>query len=203
MKISNNNVMIDLETLGIRPGCVILSIGAVRFNTKRGIFGPSFYRVVNRQTCLEAGLVSDPDTQAWWENQSPEAQLVLREADNPSRSSSLGEILLDLKTFLETISLNDDTIDGGRYSLGSAEVWSNGADFDLPILSYAYKVCGLGRSPWRPYSGRCYRTLKNLFPGLMAVKEGIKHNALDDAAAQARHATKLLSHLEGICKSTK
>jgi exodeoxyribonuclease VIII len=75
-------------------------------------------------------------------------------------------------------------------------VWGNGADFDLPILSAAYVAAGFGGPPWKPYNGRCYRTLKNLRPDVpRPERRGTAHNALDDAVFQAEHAIALLAAL--------
>ena len=70
----------------------------------------------------------------------------------------------------------------------------NGADFDLPILAAAYAAVGLS-VPWKPYNGRCYRTLKNLAPVVKLARPGTHHNALDDARTQAVHAIKLMRHI--------
>jgi hypothetical protein len=49
------NVMIDIETLGTRPGSVILSIGACRFGAD-GI-GEEFYRAIDVLDSLMAGAL--------------------------------------------------------------------------------------------------------------------------------------------------
>lgn len=46
-----NNIMVDLETLGVETGCIILSIGAIAFDHVKNELGPKFYRIVNRKTC--------------------------------------------------------------------------------------------------------------------------------------------------------
>ncbi len=65
-------------------------------------------------------------------------------------------------------------------------VWSNGADFDIPMLSHAYAQHGL-EPPWQFHRNRCFRTYKNL-PGAKGIRIpplGVKHNALSDAHNQA------------------
>ena len=70
------------------------------------------------------------------------------------------------------------------------EVWSNGADFDVPMLAHAYTQVGI-EIPWKFWNARCFRTWKSL-PGSKNVKlppmAGVKHNALTDAVTQAQHA---------------
>jgi hypothetical protein len=184
-----SRVMIDLETLGTRPGCSILSIGAVEFGPA-GVKS-SFYVVARRSSCRDAGLVEDPDTIAWWDKQSHEARDLIVESADQLRSVPLGHALNQFDFWLEQVTgcVNAD----GRKNL---QVYGNGADFDLPILSEAYRRCGMV-APWPAYAGRCYRTLKNLKPELKMVRSGIHHNALDDAKAQAEHCAVILHELGG------
>jgi len=165
--------MIDLETLGTTADSVILSIGAVRFNLESGsVFDDldnTFYQVITIDHQVNRHISGD--TIAWWMKQSKEAQDVFI-GDN----CTLNVALVGLYAWI-------DPMPGSR-----PNVWSNGADFDLPMLNHAYKQCGM-LPPWKPYAARCYRTYKNL-PGARVVKverEGHHHNALDDAIYQATH----------------
>jgi inhibitor of KinA sporulation pathway (predicted exonuclease) len=74
-----------------------------------------------------------------------------------------------------------------------ALVWGNGADFDNPILAAAYRATGISQG-WKPYNGRCYRTIKNLAPQVRLVRTGTHHNALDDARAQAQHLLDIVEY---------
>lgn len=173
-------VMIDLETIGTSPGCSILSIGAAEFSPALGP-DAKFYATVSRQSCRDAGLSEDPRTLEWWHR-----QIDSRILNDAPGHSSIGEALHQFAFWLQQVSpLDKDLL-----------VYGNGADFDLPILAEAYRRCGL-RQPWAPYSGRCYRTLKNLRPNIVLVRTGSKHNALDDAVSQAEHATRLMNDLKG------
>jgi 3'-5' exoribonuclease-like protein len=176
-----DNVMIDLETLGTRPGSVIVAIGAVPFNRTSVDTASTFYRVVSTRSCLAAGLSIDPDTEKWWAKQDESVRAVLEEAKDASSTGydSIGVALVDLATGIR-----------GRF------VWSNGADFDLPILAEAYLRCGLGNPPWGYQATRCYRTIRALRPDVAFVKSGVAHTALDDAISQAHHAVRLLASLQ-------
>jgi DNA polymerase III epsilon subunit-like protein len=177
------NVMIDTETLGTRPGCVILSVGMVAF-TWDAIQPNPFYAEVFTPSCLGAGLVIDPMTAKWWASQTERE--ILDRTGSSRQSLSLGLVLSLIRRWFE--------------DLGPAEgilVWGNGADFDLPILAHAFAVCGYGAPPWGHYAGRCYRTLKNLRPEVAINRQGAHHNALDDARAQANHAMRL-GHIIGV-----
>lgn len=175
------HVMVDLETLGNTPGCVILSIGAVGFCPVTGIMGERFYRVVNTLSAIDAGLEADASTQEWWSKQSKEAQQVLLDAGSPdgSLNSHLKDVLNEFNDFLRSEPFSD------------VRVWGNGSDFDNAILAVAYKRCGI-KPAWEFWNNRCFRTLKNSAPQIKMERSGTHHNALDDAVTQARHALAIL-----------
>lgn len=171
------HIMIDLETLGTTADAVILSIGAVRFDLDSGTVAyphgqQGFYQVLDIDDQLQKHQRRiSASTLAWWMTQPREAQAVF--TDEWPKAGLYGA-MSNLGTWI---------------SQGAAPlVWSNGADFDLPMLVHAYTQADLPL-PWAAYAGRCYRTYKNL-PGARGVKvlrQGQHHNALDDAVYQAQH----------------
>jgi hypothetical protein len=171
------NVMIDLETLGLKPGCAIVAIGASMFSTSDNSF---FYSNISKYSNSVAGLTLDPSTLAWWNLQSKEAQEL----------SLYGSDILQetLRQFAEWLK----EIEDGKFEV---RVWGNAASFDLKILEAAYAACGIP-VPWKYYNEMCFRTLKNL--GLVVEPEfaGVKHYALADARHQARWAEKILEKIE-------
>lgn len=173
------HVMIDLETLGRRAGCAILSIGAVAFDAKAKELGPELYTVVRLDSCEKAGLHIDPDTIAWWEKQSPEAQKVLKQARAARGNKVLPKALEELNKYLS------------QFDLKKVKVWGNGSDFDNAILTACYAAIGQN-IPWEFWNNRCYRTLKSLKPQVKLARQGTYHNALDDAKSQAAHAIQLM-----------
>lgn len=177
------DIMLDMETLGTKPGCKILTIGATTFNV-----GP-----VTNQTRFECAirvdtqdlLKADPNTVDWWAKQSPEARKAAFENVNAVRLT-------------RALILFSDWID----SLNCIPViWCNGAPFDAPVLEYAYDIYNT-TVPWDFRKVRCYRTLKALFGHLIVEPEftGVKHNALADAVHQAKYAEMLMSVLPLECK---
>lgn len=171
------NIMIDLETLGTRPGSTILSIGATTFDTS-GVGEDEFYWVINRKTCAAAGLKEFDDTVFWWARQ-PGGVAFLSKC-NDDRSAPLGGVLSIFTTWLDNLE-----------PIGTRFIWGNGADFDIALLAEAYHRCGL-IPPWKYSNVRCYRTLKNLHPAC-PIAVANNHNALDDAKNQAEHASRLLT----------
>lgn len=81
------DVMIDIETLGTKPGAAILSIGAVMFSATG--LGETFYTPVSLKSCTDIGLTVDPDTVAWWMQQSEEARQAAFQADAPPLQTAL------------------------------------------------------------------------------------------------------------------
>lgn len=174
------HVMLDLETLGTKPGSVILSIGAVNFGPK-GI-GPKIYIPINQASSEASGLTTDRATLGWWLRQSPEARTVLEETRKGG--VRLPDALEQFAAFM-------------RQCGSDVRVWGCGANFDNVLLSHAYSVVGQ-RLPWKYTNDRCYRTLKNLFPSITIERAGTHHNAVDDALSQAEHATRIMQHIQDM-----
>lgn len=170
------HVMCDFETLDTAPSAVVLSIGLVEFFPETQSLGREFYALFEVQGQLDMGRTISESTLLWWMKQSQEAR---REAFRKSDRRSVGEVLLDVNRFLEQCD-------------GEPLIWGNGAAFDNTILSSLYAQWGIHQA-YHFTSDRCYRTLKNLVPGVKLDQYGgVAHNALDDAKNQAHHAMILL-----------
>lgn len=173
------DVMVDLETLGTVPGCSVLSIGAVAFDADADAVSESTYGIcILRSSCLDAGLFEDVATIDWWAKQDPDVAQILDLAQDPEIAVPLSDALTDFSFWLAGYGPD-------------VRIWGNGADFDNPILAAAYRAAGIDL-PWESYSGRCYRTLKNLRRDVPFVRIGSHHNAVDDAVSQAAHAVRIL-----------
>ena len=168
------DVMLDLETLGTSPGCCVLSIGATTFDGKY-----QFYEKIDPVDARRY-FTENIDTLRWWSKQDSAAR---EEAFSGTLTANAA--LLKFANWFESLPAVRKDI----------QIWGNGADFDLPILKAQYEKFDLV-IPWAPYSGRCYRTLKSLLPHVAApTKNKQKHNALEDAIYQAKHAVTLLQVL--------
>jgi DNA polymerase III epsilon subunit-like protein len=161
-----DQLMVDCETLGTSADSVIMSIGAVKFDLDSdAIDDEGFYASVSIDSNLAEGRKLDESTLIWWMGQSKEAQAVFHE---PKQA-----LMEALDSFIEWIGSK-------RY-----HVWSNGASFDLPLLSHAMKQFDW-QPPWKFWDERCVRTYKNL-PGVPKSDKPVAHNAMYDAIAQAKH----------------
>lgn len=168
-----DNAMVDLETWGQTPGCAIVSIGAVMFD-KTVHLDKTFYVVVNRQSCLDAGLFEEVGTIDWWMRQSEEARSVLAKTASKTDSLSLKDALSAFNDWLRQ-----------HGNPGSVCVWGNGSDFDNALLACAYRAVGM-RAAWMFWNSRCFRTTKNRSTVQAPKRQGVHHNALDDAIHQAQ-----------------
>lgn len=168
------HIMLDLETMGTRPGAPIVAIGAVAFDLARGTIGPEFEVRITLQANLDAGLRPEASTIEWWLKQSEDARRQTFEGQR-----------FDLRTALEQLGF------WLRRHTENVQVWGNGASFDNALLAEAYVRCGID-TPWHYWNDRCYRTAKNLRPDVLAGKfAGIRHCAIDDARYQAQHLIRL------------
>ena len=177
--MAEENIMIDIETLGGTPDGVILSIGAVRFDDK-SIFD-DFYVNVTIQSCLDVGMKIDPKTIEWWFGQSDAARSAL---------------------FVDTISITDAMNRLREWFKKSADkkiVWANGAAFDLAIVRRAFDLTGVG-CPFHWGNEMCMRPIRRI--GYMLGRDYSKdkktggvtlHNALEDARLQAKYVMEVLA----------
>lgn len=176
------DVSIDLETLGTRPGCSILSIGAVAFDRHSGELGPEFYVVVNRASCKKHGLFEEQSTLDWWSRQSEEARKVIAEAE--TSQNGLGGALIQLTGFLSKFGKRD------------LKLLGCGSDFDIAILTHCYATVKQPL-PFLFWNSRCLRTLRDVAPASHEPtrKNGVAHHGLDDARNQAQEAIRIFRAL--------
>lgn len=173
-----NNCMLDLETFGTRPGSALRSIGAAFFEPRSIGFGQTFYANIDKQSCLDAGLIIDPKTEEWWQHQSLESQAQLEV--NPEHLSKV------ISNFCDWFIGN-----GGR------KIWCQGANFDAPLWEHAIWASGYA-APWKYYDVRDTRTVYEL-AGLdqrTISKVGTHHNALDDCKFQIICVQTAISRIE-------
>ena len=182
--------MVDLETLSTRPGGVITSIGATKFD-ENGPYGEPFYMRIDMQTCVNEGMLIDGDTVKWWMKQSDEAR-----AEFQKEANHLFEVLSKFSVWCDSPYVKCV----GHVANPNLEIWGNGANFDNVILKAAYDAVGM-QAPWKFCNDRCYRTLKAMYPHIkMPKRTGTHHNALDDAISQVNHLI-LLPCFQELCSA--
>lgn len=141
-------MMLDLETLGTRPGCVVYQISAVMFRwpecepppVKDAGCAPgrlTMWPDVGEQ--LEIGLLKDPETMRWWESKG----------GLPHRGEGVQTPAIDAAEKLIVWC----------YRYRPEAVWMWGADFDGPVLASFFQACGFDRLPWEYWRARDARTV--------------------------------------------
>ena len=169
----SHEIMIDIETISTNANASILSIAALRFNSKDRAMSiesyPTFYRKINKESCDAIGLHVDSTTLEWWAKQDDK---VRTEAfDDPVDRVDLKEALQSLSDFISDVS-------------GKTIIWANSPDFDCTILTSAYKALGL-QIPWKYWNTRDLRTayhLANINPWSLPKTE--KHHPISDCHNQ-------------------
>jgi hypothetical protein len=177
------HAMLDIETLGTAPGCIVLSVGAARFDPAAGETSDHFYETINFKDSVLKGLWCDPNTYNWWQKQSKEA----REA------AFKGE-----KSVEEVVKLFSSWVRDAAVE----HWWAQGSDFDFPIWEGVLKSVK-SHAPWKFWQKRDTRTLYAV-AGLQSdsfSREGTYHNALDDTLHQIRCVHDCYRHL-GLAKSS-
>lgn len=187
------DVMIDLETVGIRATSGILSIGAVAFTSRwvdekfakeLNSLERTFYKKIDPEAFFTEGtnFTTDESTMLWW-NKPENAEA---KAEAFSGTTPTLQVLREFKDWISKLHF--------EYRPAKLRVWGRGANFDISILQHAYDVFMLA-APWKYQHVMCHRTYMETHSWVfkaLSVKEalqeiqGMKHHALHDAIYQAR-----------------
>lgn len=172
--------MLDLETLGTRPGCVILTIGAVKFDPySLKEPGPGIYMRVDADEQIAAGREVQEDTLKWWMDQVEDV-----------REEALGEA--------DRVSVEYMYTELNRICVGVQNIWAQGPVFDIAILENIYRQYGWP-TPWQFWQIRDSRTLFGVHGDPRVKGREGHHNALADCVYQAQGVQQIYKQL-GIKK---
>lgn len=166
------DLMIDLETLGTDPDCVVLSIGACVFDFQKKKIVDKFYIVLDTEDQKNCFRTVDQNTLKWWSQQSNQAKKVFTEPKEEVREA--------LDQFVQFILRNG--------TISQIKPWGNGSTFDISILESLFKDYEV-KVPWLFYNVMDLRTFVR-FQGKgdkVPKLEGVNHHALDDAINQANY----------------
>ena len=163
------DVSLDIETLGTEEGAIVLSIGAVEFDTQSDKMIDTFYVNIDVISSLNFGLIANKDTVDWWSDQERDkAHDMLLEDQRP-----LPTALLMFSDWLTRI--------------GPQNIWAKPPKFDCGLLEAAYRATNIP-VPWDHRKPLCVRTAIRM-SGINEKEipfSGTEHNALDDAIHQAK-----------------
>jgi hypothetical protein len=169
--------MADIETLGLEPDCVPLSIGGVKFDGDTII--DKFHVGIDPVDAQRYGLKVDAATawNYWADPKRDEARKRLFELPKVDFFAAIDGFVM---------WVNETPVDE-RGSL-----FGKGATFDNIRIANFCKAAGVPY-PFTYRQDECYRTLANRCPDVKYEQHGVAHGALDDAVSQALH-------LQAICK---
>lgn len=168
------HVMIDIETLGTEPGCVVLSAAAVCVTREDGVLG-HFHTPFNVEQQLGVGATVSPRTAVWWAKQGT----------NPDNIFTYdgGHLSVQFQEFIDWIQAQN-----------ADYYWANSPSFDLDILDGLRKCLIARRScipdvPWTYKNKRDFRTIRDFITPTPCLKP---HDALADALIQAEDLVEFL-----------
>lgn len=177
------DLMIDIETLGRRPGCAIIQIAAVPFNINTGEVSKNTFKMsinLDHQLKSGKGFTYCKNTYKWWKgtNKSLFSQL----SKSKTTYNQVGQ------KFQEWFnSLEDDQ---------NIRVWGNSNRFDIGIIEGWYlKAIGQKFNPfWNTWLERDVRTIASLDPTIKTKTKfiGTKHDAINDCKHQIKYCREIV-----------
>lgn len=178
------DLMMDIETLGVKPGCAVLAIGATAFDPRKPwtALGQEisirhrFVNTVSLEDCLRLGLRIEAGSMRFWMRQPREAQ-----DEAFSGTDTLA------KAGTEFIRWFYGLPAGGR----PINVWAHGASFDPGILAHALEAAGLD-APWE---FRSIRDTRTAFDMGAVVYRGTHHTVIQDCLQQCEHVCEAFGKL--------
>jgi hypothetical protein len=182
------HLVFDLETLGLREDCVILSLGCVPFEFENP---KPFANLVKGGIVIKFNVEEqikkykrrvDPKTVSWWKSQGGEAKAILKSS---STDKTVVNGLTELSEWIKSTNYN-----------GKSYIWSRGSYFDFPKIEHLYESADL-IFPVNTWKIRDIKTYADILQGrddgqwdrglnIVGNNETfIKHNCLHDAAHDA------------------
>ena len=169
--------MIDLETLGVEPDSVIVTLGAIKFNPFSDVEPDKglYLRGDIEEQSEKYNRTIDNNTLEWW---SKQPQKIQDEAFGDHDGVSVTEILRQLN----------------KWCVGLDYIWCQGPTFDFVMLQHLYKSAKTP-VPWNYWQIRDSRTLFKMMPQdpRRAIQEQL-HNALADCYYQAKCVQQSYKH---------
>ncbi len=184
------HLMVDLETMGKKPGAPIVSVGAVFFDPASGKTGAEYYQVINLESSMSFGARPDASTILWWLKQSPEARSAIVVDDTVGLVEAL-ELFLDF--------IAENAANGSK----NVQLWGNGSSFDCSLLEAAFELA-YTPFPIPHWNYRDVRTVVELGKAIGLNSrydipfEGDQHNALADARHQVKYVSAIWQRLTAI-----
>lgn len=188
-------IMLDNETMGTNADSPIIAIGAVPFTLRDGpCLSEKFYAPIKLDDVLASGAQVTGSTICWWMEQSEEARSRFFEQKQKTEAFELERALGYFSQWMD----ENKRLNNGN----DVEIWGNGPTFDCGMLAETYRRVGMP-APWKFWNERCMRTTLRLGAAWGITKdtvkrEGVHHDAVDDAIYQAQLVSLIGRHMLGV-----
>ena len=168
---SGYHVSVDTEYLCHSPDGVILTIGMVAFDFD-GRIGHREELRLDYETQIDIGRRVDPNTQAWW-----------REQSEPAKEAAFGG---------KRLRLEEAKFRVNKLCADAKGVWGFGSYADNAKIRHLF-----GEDVWHYRADRCGRTLVDIGkPDKMPFSGEVAHRAVDDALNQAQMYIRAMSNIK-------
>lgn len=174
-----NHLMLDIETLDTQSSAVVLQVGWVTFDLLGHLSAPTQW-TMDIQEQINQGRTISASTLKFWMEQS---DIARQQVFDPTVSYNVQQLRERLRMML--------------YGSPIKHVWAHGPAFDIATLKSL-----LGEEPWDFRSLRDTRTLAMLAPHIERPAAAVKHNAGDDALAQAKWVQLIMAELKNNTDET-
>ena len=177
-------LMLDIETLGVTPGDIILSVAAVPFHLDGAYPGVGAYtHAISVKNSESWGLTENPETRAWWNDQDEHARRKAFSGIMP-----LPNVLTELSDFVK--------------QYGFEGIWAKGPHFDHVMVEAACRIVKVP-APWNHRVHRDVRTIMEI-SGVTEWPEfeGTPHDPFWDCVHQIRCVQKAYEALRPLGELT-
>ena len=183
--MSITDVVVDIETLGTRPGDSIVQIAVVGFDRNAPSFLGQLIISVSVPLAKSENVALPPRLTGGSTN-AAQAVLLLGNSDFNEVSTSESSMLFEFMLQVESTKIQ------------KCCWWGNSHSFDLVLIEAALKKLCYADKPWDFRNERCFRTLKSEMP-FVSLPENTttKHIAVNDAMYEAECLFLLLKALHG------
>lgn len=203
-------IVVDLETMGTKPGCIVTEIGArVVVSDSSSLQQCSFHEVIDYASSKRAGFKTDKATIDWWAKQLEldtlgdrkliEQAFVARWRNTSSYRKSVEAFTGFYEDIVERVGDRKQVL-----------LMGNDIDFDKSILEHYYAACNKP-IPWHYRAWLSLPTLVWVVAMISGidVKETVRkswkttHLAIDDANQEATMVRMALDVIRGVSYTTE
>lgn len=180
-----NDLMLDIETLGVGPDAAIVSIAVVQFDLMTGEVGDIFRQTIKIDTIPSCRTV-DLHTVGFWMEQPDDARHI-----------SFGQP--DKVAHATAMAMCVDWIE--EHSYADTTLWGKGPTFDIALLTSSMKAEGITLPiPFRNH--RDVRTILDIGERMQIADDiifaGVPHDPVSDCRHQIKQIHNVMRHLTNM-----